>query len=308
MTAVQSGIERVTADEAAALAARLAPLSGSVFATWEWLGPWIEHLGGPDVRLYAVDDVALVGFARRRGELRLVGDGMSDECGPVCAPEHREAAARAMAALGEPFVARDLPAGALNQPFVARDLPGAHWAAWLGGEVVHVEPCLSVRAPDFDAWLASRPSSFRRKARVVARRLEGTHIRAATASTVNEDLRTLVRLHRARFGDRSRIFDGPRGEFLLDAGPRLFGAGRLRLKTIDVAGEPAAAMLFLRHRGVESYYQAGWDPSFASLSPGFALLLDAVREFGEVSLLRGAEPYKLAWASTDRPLITVRVP
>ena len=40
----------------------------------------------------------------------------------------------------------------------------------------------------------------------------------------------------------------------------------------------------------------------------YALLLDAVRERGEVSLLRGAEPYKLAWASVDRPLTTVRVP
>jgi CelD/BcsL family acetyltransferase involved in cellulose biosynthesis len=295
MTAVQpAAVERVKVEEAA----RLAPASGSVFASWEWLGPWLDHLGGPEPLLYAVGDFAVFGFVERDGVLRLIGDGLSDECGPLCAPEHREAAARAMAA------------AARGRRLVARDLPGeGEWAAWLGGEVIHVEPCLSVVAPDFDAWLAAQPPSFRRKARVVERRLEaaGAAIRLSGEATVREDLATLMRLHRARFGARSRVFDGPKGAFLLAAAPGLLRAGRLRLKTLLVEGEPLAAMVFLRHRGVESYYQAGWDARAAALSPGFALLLDTVRECGELSLLRGAEPYKLAWASCDRPLVTVSV-
>ena len=68
-------------------------------------------------------------------------------------------------------------------------------------------------------------------------------------------------------------------------------------------------MLFLRHRGADAYYQAGWDPGAARSQPGFALLLDAVRRArGELSLLRGDEPYKREWASCDRPLVTVSVP
>ena len=73
------------------------------------------------------------------------------------------------------------------------------------------------------------------------------------------------------------LFDGPRREFLVAAAVRLQGAGRLRLTTLEVGGEPVGAMLFLRHRGVDAYYQAGWDPRAAALSPGFAPLLDAVR-------------------------------
>ncbi len=299
MTAVQPAlaVERVSVEDAARLAARLAPLSGSVFATWEWLGPWLEHLGG-EARLYAVQDIAVFGFARQRGVLRLIGDGLSDECGPVCAPEHRAAAARAMAAVA-------------GEPLIARDLHDGDWAAWLGGEVVHVEPCFGVSAPDFDAWLECRPAGFRRRARAVERRLEAAAavFRTADAGTVRDDLATLIRLHRERFGDRTRVFDGPRREFLVDAALRLQGAGRLRLTTLEVGGEPVGAMLFLRHRGVDAYYQAGWDPGAAALSPGFALLLDAVRRArGELSLLRGGEPYKREWASFDRPLITVSVP
>jgi CelD/BcsL family acetyltransferase involved in cellulose biosynthesis len=293
MTAVHlpAAVERVTVEEAA----RRAPASGSVFASWEWLGPWLEHLGGPDPLLYAVGDVAVFGFVEHGGVLRLIGDGPSDECGPICAPEHREAAARAMAET------------ARGRALIARDLPGdGDWARWLGGEVTHVEPCPSVEAPDFGAWLAAKPASFRRKARVVERRLEaaGASMRSASEATVREDFATLVQLHRARFGGRTRLFDGA---FLADAVPRLLRAGRLRLRTLELAGEPVAAMMFLRHRGAEAYYQAGWDPRATALSPGFALLLDTVREHGELSLLRGAEPYKLAWASGDRPLVTVSV-
>ncbi len=255
-----------------------------MFATWEWLGPWLEWLG-EDARLYAVGDAAVFGFARGK----LIGDGVSDECGPVCAPGFREDAARAMAACG---------------PFVARDLGEGEWARWLGGEVVHREPCMSIAAPDFDAWLASRPAWFRRNARAAERRVAG----AGGRIVASQDFELLFRLHGLRFGDRSRLFDGARGAFYRDALPRLARAGRAELKVLEVDGEPVAAMLFLRHRGAPAYYQSGWDPRAARLSPGVALLLDAVRSHGEVSLLRGAEPYKHAWATVDRPLITVRVP
>ena len=129
-----------------------------MFATWEWLGPWLEHLGD-EPRLYAAGD-ALFGLTRRHGELRLIGDGLSDELGPIAADEQREAAARALAA-------------SLGEPLLARDLPGAHpWAAWLGGTVTHVEPCLVVEAPDSDAWLATRRAPSAATPASSARRLE----------------------------------------------------------------------------------------------------------------------------------------
>ena len=277
------------AELGAALARRPAP--GSVFATWEWLGPWLEHLGD-DVRLFALDD-ALFGLARRHGGLRLIGDGLSDELGPIAADPRA----------GRPRARRRGPR--LGEPLLARDLPGAHpWAEWLGGPVTHVEPCRFVEAPDFEAWLRSRPA-FRRDARAVARRLEaaGAVIRDA------DDFDVLVRLHRLRFGAGSRVFEGANGAFLRDAFAGLAAAGRARLRVLEVGGEAVGALLLLRHHGADACYQRGFDPAAAHLRPGFTLRLDAVRRApgGTLSLLRGDEAYKRAWATGDEPLVTVAV-
>ena len=266
-----------------------------MFATPQWLGPWLEHLGD-EPRLYAAGD-ALFGLARRHGQLCLIGDGLSDELGPVAADAgRREAAARALAA-----IVREL-----GEPLLAHDLPGAHpWADWLSGTVTHTEPCRFVEAPDFDAWLRTRPPWLRRDARAVARRLEATD----SAIRDHHDFDTLVRLHRLRFGAESQVLEGANGAFLRDAFAGLAAIGRARLRVLEVEGEAVGALLLLRHHGADACYQGGFDPGAARLQPGVTLRLDAVRRApgGRLSLLRGDERYKQAWATGDEPLVSVAV-
>lgn len=264
-----------------------------MFASHAWLGPWLTHLAEAP-RLFATADGALFGFARRHDELRLLGDGLSDELGPIGGDP--QAAARALAAT----------ARRLGGPALARDLPGNRpWPAWLGGTALVADPQLLVRAPDVPAWVASRAPRFRRVLRSTGRRLA----EAGAVIRDEADIGVLARLHRLRFGDTSSVFSGANAAFLHDAVPALMAIGAARLRVLEVGGAPVAALLTLRHHGGDGFYQSGFDPAAARLRPGVALLLDAVRSApgGSLSLLRGDEPYKRAWATERQSMVSVRI-
>jgi alkylation response protein AidB-like acyl-CoA dehydrogenase len=68
-----------------------------------------------------------------------------------------------------------------------------------------------------------------------------------------------------------------------------------------------------RLAGVESYYQAGRDPRWNRYHVGLVLLAHAIQQAAydsmtEYRLLRGGEPYKYRFATTDPGLETVGVP
>ncbi len=120
------------------------------------------------------------------------------------------------------------------------------------------------------------PTSASRSAAANASSGAGTASDSASPSTrirLQDDLTVLFALHRARWGEGSPFlrFEAFHREFAAVALER----GWLRLWFLELDDRPAAAWYGFRFAGVESYYQAGRDPSaprrIARLRPARAL-------------------------------------
>jgi CelD/BcsL family acetyltransferase involved in cellulose biosynthesis len=283
----------------------------SIFSTWEFANTWWEQFGGGR-RLLAVacfDGGGLFAILplylwRRRPlrVIRLLGHGCGDILGPICRPERRADAGRALRRLLE-VASWDWDV------FVAENLPADHgWARCLGGTVIRREgnPVLRIRG-GFEQYLAGRTPNFRHQARARERRLARHHHVEYRLSTnparLDDDLTTLFRLHARRF-DGDSAFGGPRVAFHRRFAHQALERGWLRLWILELDGRPAAAEYGFRFGGAECFYQLGRDPSFARESLGTTMLThairagveDGVREFG---FLRGHEQYKYRFATED---------
>jgi CelD/BcsL family acetyltransferase involved in cellulose biosynthesis len=299
---------------------RLADAAGSPFSTWEWARVWWDHYGaGRPLHLLRARDgggraVAilplLLARARPVSVLRFVGYGLADQLAPVCAPEDRPAAADA---LGEALAERTGGAGLL----VADRLPGeGGWAERLDGRRLarHASPVLETDGAGFDDWLRSRSKNFRDQVRRRERKLAKAHELhyrlTDDPDRLDEDLGTLVRLHRERWGTESGAFEGGRDAFHLDFARHALEHGWLRLWTLELDGRPAAAWLGFRFGGAEWYYQAGRDPALEREAVGFVLMAHTIRAalddgVSEYRLLLGGEAYKDRFANADHGLDTV---
>ncbi len=296
---------------------RLADAAGSPFSTWEWASTWWRHFGAD--RPLAIDrcraggrTVAILPLyewrARPLRVLRFLGHGESDQLAPVCAPEDRPQAARALrAALSES------PA----QLLLADRLPGDHgWTELLAGRVMGTaaSPVLDAGGADFDEWLRSRSKNFREQVRRREKRLRREHTvefrLCEEPDRLDADYNALVRLHEARWGAQSQSFQGAREPFHRDFARIALERGWLRLWTLEVDGAAAAAWLGYRFAGIEWYYQAGRDPALEREAIGFVLMVHTIRTalddgMGEYRLLLGKEGYKDRFANVDHGVETV---
>jgi CelD/BcsL family acetyltransferase involved in cellulose biosynthesis len=300
---------------------RLAEAAGSPFSTWEWASTWWRHFGGERPLMVervrsGGETVAILPLYQWRAHplhaLRFVGHGVADQLAPVCAPEDREVAA---AALREAFA----ESGA--HLLLADRLPGeAGWAPLVGGRLMRTEPSpvLDAGGADFDGWLATKSKNFRDQARRRERKLRREHDSVELRLTEDPDrlaadYEQLVRLHDAHWGERSRSFRGERHAFHADFTRTALERGWLRLWTLEVDGQAAAAWLGYRFGGIEWYYQAGRDPALEKEAVGFVLLVHTIRTalddgMREYRLLLGGESYKDRFANADHGLETVAVP
>jgi len=297
----------------------LAENSGSVFATWEWATAWWRHFGegnelallrcaGPDGPL------AILPLCRsRRGPLnvlRFIGYGPGDMLGPVCAPADRDVAGVAL---------REALAEGATGPchvLLAERLPVGELGAALGGKRLQREasPEMEVGGRSWEEFVASRSRNMREKLRRNTRKLEKQHKLSfrlcEDPDRLAEDLDTLIRLHRLRWGDGEGAFERDAVvAFHHDFAAAALGRGWLRLWTMEVDDEPAAAWYGFRFGKVESFYQSGRDPRFDRFSIGFLMLMRTVQAAFEDGLdryafLRGDEPYKDRLAESDPGLET----
>jgi CelD/BcsL family acetyltransferase involved in cellulose biosynthesis len=298
----------------------LAEGSGNVFATWEWNALWWRHFGeghelratacrAPDGRLAAV--LPLYRWVDRPLRvLRFLGHGTGDELGPICAPSDRPAVARAFQTLLEGDTSSwDL--------FLGEHLPtDAGWGTRLGARPIrrHGSPVLGLEGLSWEAFLADQSANFRqqirRRERKLAREHDLTYRLAEDRNTLQDDLSILFALHSARWGAASSAFTGEREAFHREFATTAFDRGWLRLWFLELGGQPVASWYGFRLSGVESFYQAGWDPAWARGSVGFVLLGHSIRaalEDGqrEYRFLRGDDAYKYRYASQDRGLETI---
>jgi CelD/BcsL family acetyltransferase involved in cellulose biosynthesis len=297
----------------------LAAKTRNIFSTWDWASTWWRHFGddrrlalaacrSPQGRIVAI--VPLYVSTRRRIRVaRLLGHGPADQLGPVCDPADRREVARAV----RRFVLDDLRCSV----FVADQVSALEgWSALPGGTVVAREasPVMVSAHRDWESFLGSRSSHFRKKARYEERRLaRGFNVEyrlANRSERLADDLDALFALHYARWPQTNAAFGGRYEAFHRDFAACAFERGWLRLWFLDVDGQDVAAWYGFRFGGVESHYQGGRDPSFDRYSVGSVLLLHSIREalsegVVEYRFLRGSEPYKYRFASKNATVETV---
>jgi CelD/BcsL family acetyltransferase involved in cellulose biosynthesis len=293
----------------------LALRSRSIFSTWEWLSLWCRHFAADrPLRIVGCRDsggdlVAVLplyqAVARPVRVLRFIGRGQGDELGPVCAPSERQSAARAL---------RTTIAGNDSDLFLGEDLAGEFdWAGELGARVIErtASPIVHFAEQEWAEFMQERSANTRGQLGRLERRLseQGLRYRLATdPGRLDEDLDTLFALHTARWG---------RSPWFVPAEPfhRAFAAlalerGWLRLWFMELNETPVAAWLGYRFAGVESYYQAGRDPSWDKASVGVVLLTHTIRaaledRMDEYRFLRGSEGYKFRFANDDPGVVSV---
>ena len=288
--------------------------AASPFQSPEWLLAWRRRFltGGGLWALAARQGGSLVGLAPfflHRGQLTLMGNGISDRQGLLARPEARPAVRAAVAGrlaardgLWDRADFRDLPQGS---PLLDLALGGA-------SERVEPEPpCPVLDLPDDpEGVLAGLPKSRRTDLRRCARRLAEIAplgFSRADAASLDEHLDALVRLHGARW--RARGEDGVLAQsavvsFHREAAAGLLARGLLRLEGLRLGGRLIAVHYALR-RGAWGYsYLHSFDLEFQGFGPGWLLLArslqraaaEGVRRF---DFLRGREAYKYAWGATD---------
>ena len=236
---------------------------------------------------------------------RFLGYGPADEQGPVCAPEEIPAAMELL----------------LNGPrgwdvLVAERVRPGHG---LRGRRLRQESSPVIERPEggWEEYLAGRSKNLRsqlgRKQRKLERDQGLTFRLCDDPARVQEDMRTLVRLHNARWsGGGSGALSGARAAFHEDFAAVALERGWLRLWLAEAEGEPVAAWYGFRFAGAEAYYQSGRDPEWERSSVGLVLLGHTIREamqdgMGEYRLLRGGETYKDRFATRDDGVETIAV-
>lgn len=297
----------------------LAEQTGNVFATWEWASEWWKHFGaGKELLLLRFEApsgeaVGIVPLAvRKHGPLRLgrfVGHGPSDQVGPVCAPDDREAILLALGAHLEADLVVDVLVG-------DQVLEADGWEPLLGAAALRRDssPLLTLDG-SWEGWLDSKSSNFRQQVRRKTRHLvedHGLRFRlTADPGRLDSDLSELVRLHRARWGAASTALTGPRQAFHRSFARIALELGWLRLWIAEVEGvkEPVAAWYGFRYGAAESFYQSGRDPRWEDESIGFVVLCHTIQAafddgMREYRLLRGGDQYKRRFADSAPELLT----
>jgi CelD/BcsL family acetyltransferase involved in cellulose biosynthesis len=299
----------------------LAERGGNIFGTWEWCQAWRQHIAPTAETAVAVvrrgdgPPLAILPlYVARQSPLRIVrflGAGPSDELGPLCAPGDRLLAARALARHVDTTLGG-------RGVFVGELLPRQRGfdSALQSRTLTHASsPLIRRQGRSFDDYLADKSRNFREQVRRRERRLAREHqlvFRLCDQrERVPKDMATLFRLHRARWTRGvSTAFTGPRMAFHLAFAQLAFEMGWLRLWILELNGQASAAWYGFRFGGIESYYQAGRDPTLDRLGVGFVLLCHTIRAAFEdqvcaYSFGLGDETYKWRFAEDDPGLKTV---
>jgi CelD/BcsL family acetyltransferase involved in cellulose biosynthesis len=269
-----------------------------------WVIPWAEVYAPHRCRAAALRKggrlEALVPAFVWSQTLLLAGTGPSDHSSPLFAPGSEDLAEamldRLVSATDEAFDRIDLKQLPSGSPF-ARDDSG--------------ERCIVLRL-DGENGMTNVPKKMRSNWRYSVRRLEreGATVDLVPPEEAEEAAGELKRLHAMRWraeGEEGVLADDLAGRHIRIAIPQLARAGLVRMHRLRLAGETIAILFAMRGARSTCYYLSGFDPDYAKLSPGTALvgaaIAQAAREgCSEFDFLRGLEEYKYRWGASDRPM------
>jgi CelD/BcsL family acetyltransferase involved in cellulose biosynthesis len=295
-----------------------------------WALAWWRNLAaaGSELRVVVVrDGEAVVGvapFALGRSGGGAIYDLLAADTGrnaPLAAPGHEwsvaEAATGALAGTTPaPTIVRfrSAPLGRWFGPWVAamRQSEGAARARTIlrQSPVTHC-PVLPL-AGTFEQWLGAKSANFRSEMRRLRKRFAsaGATIRTTAPATVDDDLRTYMRLHLARWDGGGSVYGTIEAPLLaaLTETAHALGSERFRLYVAEIDGTPIGAQLFLAAGGEIMYHNGGWDEAHARLKPGIVGILHAIEEGfargdDRVDFGPGTHPYKLRFATGDDPIV-----
>jgi len=305
-------LERV--DSVAAVRAEWSALAAAAenpFQTPEWCEAWLEHIGRDvELRLFAAP-AGIVPLVLARGryvrKARFLGFGPSNELGPIVPRSDRPLAATLLrGALAATRREWDV--------FLGEYLPGRGWAQSVRGRVVATPGSPVVRGSweSWDAYLATRSSSFRQELRRKERRLaeRGLAYRTvADPAELDPALDVLFELHRARWGHQASRWFAGREAFQRAFSRTALQRGWLRLDLLELDGRSVAVYHGLRFGGTEWSYQFGRDPAEEG-SVGLVIAAHAVRRAlgegaSEFRLGPGDQQYKRRFATDDPGLETI---
>ena len=328
--------------------ATLHPGAGT-FNGWPWNRLWWRHYGHlGELRTLVVERVAGPGadgsgnrvvaiapfyHARPRAlvvlrpaTLRLLGTGgdtSPDDLDMLAEPAEAAAAAEVVAAhLFERSGARRLllehvPAGSALLGAVER-----RWSARRIGRPVRTSEHRWVAAlpPTASAWHASLSRNARKHLKRRRRRAETAgrveHAPVTRAEELDDAFAELVRLHRARRASR-----GEGGSFASETYRRfhrelmeaLLARGELALSRMRLDGRTVGVEYAFRTGDALGFFQTGFDPDAAHLSPGHLMMAHLIERGIEsgarvADFLRGDYPYKASYATERRESVTLDGP
>jgi CelD/BcsL family acetyltransferase involved in cellulose biosynthesis len=159
---------------------------------------------------------------------------------------------------------------------------------------------------DWDAYLGTltptRRQTLRRKERQLRRQYAVT-VTDYDGDRVADGLRHLMSLHESRW--QGGAFQAPgMPELHRRFAAELAARGQLWLSTLDVDGAPVAAWYGFTWGDTVYFYQSGRDPGWERHSVGLILMGTMIRRaiergYRRFDFLRGADPYKRQWTSTQ---------
>lgn len=180
--------------------------------------------------------------------------------------------------------------------------------------------CPVVALPEeggFEALLARLDKKDRHEIRRKVRRAEGVgRVRLVDAADPLAELDAFVELHQRRWG-ADGLFPPTEGgrqsrRFLERLFELAWPEGWVCLSFLEVGGRRIGAGITLDDGTTVYYYNAGFDPEAAALSPGVLLAERLIRRAVELGrrrfdFLRGNEAYKYAWGAVDEPIARLLV-
>lgn len=174
------------------------------------------------------------------------------------------------------------------------------------------EPTLfiSLEGRTFDDWFMSKSKHFRQRMRKLRRDFEagGGTYRLADETSLDADLASFFRLHRARWAGRggSNALRLSVDEMVLDAGRELVGAGRLRVWSLDLDGVTVSSHVAVTAGSEIGYWLTGFDEKRAPGSSMLGILHVIEDSFAAgattLDLGRGRIAYKQRFADAEEDL------
>lgn len=153
----------------------------------------------------------------------------------------------------------------------------------------------------WESYLQQLSGKQRHEVRRKLRRLEAggpyTFRLAGTGHAFESDIADFLQLFQMNREDKANFMDDAMSVYFSDLMKTMAGQDLLRLYFLDLAGEPAAAVLCFDYGGVRYLYNSGYDARHHNLSVGILSKVFSIRAgidggCRRYDFLKGAETYK----------------